>query len=121
MVRSSQLHKLNVHGQNSAGERRGFLKSLMQHGTDVINATVEVTGFYSNGDQATVVTDIGGGSVTSDYDVTGDENAVTVANGLALVINAQTDHTADNAGSVIQITKTTSGSVAIVSVDVGLT
>ncbi len=115
-MRASQLHKLSVHGETSDFQYAVSLKSLTQHGTDAINATIEVTGFGNIGDNLDVNTDIGGGNVASQYTVIAAAEAATVmATGLAAAINAQTDHTAVAVGNVVQILKTTSGTVTVVN------
>lgn len=112
-MRSSQLHKLSIHGQNSSGETKTTLKSLVQHGTDVINATVEVNGLGNLGDDLEVDTDIGGGTVTSQYVVSARESSSAMATGLAAIINAKTDHTSTATSNVVLITKSTSGTVLV--------
>ena len=115
-MRASQLHKLNVRGETSDFQFAVTMKSLNQHGTDVINATIEVSGFGNIGDSLDATTDIGGGNVNSSYVVVGAAEVDTVmATGLAAAINAQTDHTAVAVGNVVQILKSTSGSVEVVT------
>lgn len=118
-MRASQLHKLNVHGSNSAFQFAVTLKSLVQNGTDTVAATIEVFGFGNIGDNLDVTTDIGGGSVAHSYTVVGAaEDSETMATGLAADITLEADHTAVAVGSVVQVTKTTSGDIQIVSVGI---
>lgn len=112
-MRSSQLHKLNTHGSNSAGETKTILKSVTQHGTNVIPATVEVYGLGALGEDLEVDTDIGAGTVTSQYVVSASESASAMATGLAAIINGKADHTASANENVIVITKTTAGTVEV--------
>jgi hypothetical protein len=115
-VRASQLHKLNTHGENSAGQVAPSVKSLTQHGTDTVSAVIIVSGFGNIGDNLDATTDIGGGNVVSQYTVVGArEDPNTMATGLALDINGQTDHTAVAAENLVQIVKTTAGTVEVVS------
>lgn len=112
-MRASQLHKLNVHGSNSAGETKTVLRSLVQHGTDAIAATVQVDGFGKLGEDLEVDTNIGGGTVTSQYVVSAAQTSSSMATGLAAIINGKADHTATATSNVISITKTTAGTVEV--------
>ena len=119
-MRASQLHKLNIRGETSDFQYAVALKSLTQHGTDTVNATIEVNGFGNIGDSLDATTDIGGGNVNSSYVVVGAAEAATVmATGLAAAINAQTDHTSVAVGNVVQILKSTSGTVEVVNTAIG--
>lgn len=114
--RASQLHKLNVRGETSDFQYAVSMKSITQHGTDAINATIEVTGFGNIGDSLDATTDIGGGDVVSSYVVVAAAEVDTVmATGLAAAINAQTDHTSVAIDNVVQILKTTAGNVQVVT------
>lgn len=116
MGRSSQLHKLNVHGQNSSGQVAPSLKSLDQHGTDVLSATILVSGLGNVGDGLDATVNIGAADLISSYTVLAAREATSVmATGLAAAIQAQVDVTATSTGTVVYITKSTSGSVAVVS------
>lgn len=119
-MRASQLHKLNVRGETSDFQYAVTMKSLTRHGTDAINATIEVYGFGNIGDDLDVGTDIGGGTVSSQYTViAAAEVASVMATGLAAAINAQTDHTAVAVDNVVQILKTTSGTVTVLTTAIG--
>ena len=118
-MRASQLHKLNVRGETSDFQFAPFLKSVTQHGTDVIPATIEVTGFGNIGDALNATTDIGSGSVSHTYTVlAAQEDINTMATGLAADITLEADHTAVAVNNVIQVTKSTAGTVEIVSTSV---
>ncbi len=118
-MRASQLHKLNVRGETSDFQFAPFLKSVVQHGTDVIPATIEVTGFGNIGDVLNATTDIGGGSVAHSYTVVGaQEDIDTMATGLAADITLEADHTAVAVNNVVHVTKSTAGTVEIVSTSI---
>jgi hypothetical protein len=118
-MRASQLHKLNVRGETSDFQFAPFVKSVVQNGTDVIPATIEVTGFGNIGDVLNVTTDIGGGSVAHSYTVlAAQEDLEVMATGLAADITLEADHTAVAVANVVQVTKTTAGTVQIVSVSI---
>ncbi len=112
-MRSSQVHKLDIHGSNSAGETKTLVKSLTQHGTDTVNAVVIISGLGNLTDDIEVDTNIGGGTVTSAYVVSASETAGAMATGLAAIINAQTDHTSSAAENTVLITKSTAGTVTV--------
>lgn len=115
-MRASQLHKLSIRGETSDFQFAAFLKSLKQHGTDTANATIEVTGFGNVGDSLDATVNIGGGDLSSSYVVVGAAEARTVmATGLAAAINAQTDVTAVAVSNVVQILKSTAGSIEVVT------
>lgn len=117
--RASQLHKLNVRGETSDFQFAASLKSLVQHGTEVINATIEVNGFGNIGDVLNATTDVGAGSVAHSYTVVAAEEAPGVmAIGLAADINADIDHTAVAVHNIVQILKTTAGTVRVVSTSI---
>lgn len=118
-MRASQLHKLNTHGENSAGEVAVTLKSLDQHGSDTLEATIEVSGFGNIGDVLNATTDIGAGNVAHSYTVLAARESVGVmATGLAADITADAGHTASAVGSLVRITKTTAGTLEVVSTSV---
>lgn len=115
-VRASQLHKLNVRGETSDFRYAAFLKSLNQHGTDTADATIEVTGFGNIGDSLDATVNIGAADLNSSYVVVAAAEGRTVmATGLAAAINAQTDVTAVAVSNVVQILKSTAGSVEVVT------
>lgn len=115
MATASQRHKLEIRGYNSLGERKALSKVLTQHGSDSVPAVIELYGLWSSTDTITVNTDIGGGNVESVYSPSGDETAEEAATGLAAVINGKADHTATASVNHVQITKSTAGSVTVVS------
>lgn len=115
-MRASQLHKLNVRGETSDFRYAAFLKSLNQHGTDTADATIEVTGFGNIGDSLDATVNIGAADLNSSYVVVAAAEGRTVmATGLAAAINAQTDVTAVAVSNVVQILKSTAGSVEVVT------
>jgi len=115
MGRASQQHKLDIHGSNSLGERKALSVVRQQHGTDTVTATLVLSGLWSGTDTITVTVNIGASDLTPSYSPAGDEDAVAAASGLATQITAQTDVTAVSAGSTVYVTKTTAGTVDIVS------
>lgn len=118
-MRASQLHKVNTHGKSSDFQYAALLKSVTQHGTDVIPAVVEVRGFGNVGDSIDVVINIGAGDLTPSYTVIGAaEPCETMASGLATQIALETDVDAVAVGCNVHVTKTTAGTVEIVSVAV---
>ncbi len=118
-MRASQLHKLNVRGETSDFQFAVTLKSVTQHGTDAIDALIEVNGFGNIGDVLNATTDIGAGNVAHSYTVIAAAEADTVmATGLAADINADVGHTAVAVHNVVQVTKTTAGTVEVVSVSI---
>ena len=60
-------------------------------------------------------TNIGASNVESVYSPSADITAVAAATGLAAIINGKADHTATGAENTVRITKTTSGTVKVVS------
>lgn len=115
MGRASQTHKLDIHGSNSLGERKALSRIGTQHGSDTVAAVLILDGLWGSGDTITVNTNIGASNVVSAYTPSGNENATAAATGLAAIINAQTDHTATGVLNTVRVTKTTAGSVDIVS------
>jgi len=116
MGRSSQLHKLSTHGKNSAYEYAVTLKSLNPTGSDTVAATIEVNGFGNDGDTLTATVNIGASDLVPAYEVLADgETAATMATALASAINGETDVTAVAVANMVQITKTTAGTVTVVS------
>jgi hypothetical protein len=115
MGTASQQHKLDIRGYNSLGGRKALVKVTSNFGTNAVDAVVELGGRWSSTDSITVLTDIGAGNVNSTYSPSGDVTAEAAATALAAVINAQADHTASAASNVIRITKTTAGTVEVVS------
>lgn len=116
MGRSSQLHKLSVHGQNSSGQVAPSLKSLDQYGTDTVFASILVSGLGNIGDDLDATVNIGAADLISSYTVlAAREDASVMATGLATAIQAQIDVTATASGAVVSILKSTSGSVKVVS------
>jgi hypothetical protein len=115
MSSASQRHKLATRGYDSLGNVKGILRCFDNWGTDSDFAKVVVEGRWDGGTTGTVVTNIGASDVTSNYTPGGAEDAVAAAAGLAAVINGQTDHTATSVENVVLITKTTAGTVEVVS------
>jgi hypothetical protein len=74
-----------------------------------------VEGLWSSTDTITVTVNIGGGDLTPNYSPSGNEDAVAAASGIATQVNAQTDVTATSSENHVLITKSTAGSVDIVS------
>jgi hypothetical protein len=62
-----------------------------------------------------VTVNIGGGDLTPSYSPAGNEDAFAAASGLATQITAETDVTAVADENIVRITKTTAGTVDIVS------
>lgn len=115
-MRASQLHKLNIRGETSDFQYAVTLKSLTQHGTDTVNATIEVNGFGNIGDSLDATVNIGASDLISAYVVVAAAEARAVmATGLAAAINAQVDVTAVAVDNVVQILKSTAGTVEVVS------
>jgi phage tail sheath gpL-like len=116
MGRTSQLSKLTTHGKNSAYEYAVTLKSLNPTGSNTVAASIEVNGYGNDGDTLTATVNIGAGNLTPSYEVLADgETAETMATALAAAINGETDVTAVSTGNVVQVTKSTAGTVTIVS------
>jgi hypothetical protein len=116
MANASQDHKLNVHGSNSLGGRRALAVIRQQHGSDTVPATVALNGLWGTGDTITVTINIGAGDLTPAYTPAADEDAFAAATGLAVQIALQTDVSCTAAGGTVFITKTTAGTVDVVSV-----
>lgn len=114
-MRSSQLHKLNTRGYNSQFERAAISNIQTQHGTDTVAAILNLHGLWSGTDTITVTVNIGGGDLTPSYSPAGNEDAFAAASGLATQITAETDVTAVASENNVYITKSTAGSVDIVS------
>jgi hypothetical protein len=117
MGRASQEHKLDIRGYNSLGQRKALAKVLSNAGTDAVEAVIEVNGLWSSTDTFRVVTNLGAGNVTINYTPGGDQDAETAATGLAQAINVEADHTASATSNVVRITKTTAGTLTIVSTE----
>lgn len=115
MARASQLHKLNTRGYNSQFERKAITRIQTQHGTDTVSAILVVDGLWSGTDTVTVTVNIGGGDLTPSYSPSGDEDAFAAASGIATQVTAETDVTATASENLVLITKTTAGTVDIVS------
>lgn len=115
-MRASQLHKLNVRGETSDFTFKALLKYIVQHGTDTVPTTVQVNGFGNIGDTLTATVDIGGGDLVSNYVVVAAEEVDTVmAIGLAAAIQAQTDVTCVAIDNMVKATKTTAGTITVIS------
>jgi hypothetical protein len=115
MGRSSQIHKLDIHGSNSLSERKALAVVRQQHGSDTVAATLLLDGLWSGTDTITVTVNIGGGDLTPSYSPAGNEDAVAAASGLATQVTAETGVTATSTGTTVYVTKTTAGTVDIVS------
>lgn len=115
MGRASQQHKLDVRGSNALGERKALQYIKTQHGSDTVPALLVVEGLWSSTDTITVTVNIGGGDLTPNYSPSGDEDAVAAASGIATAINGQTDVTATSSENQVYVTKSTAGSVDLVS------
>lgn len=115
MGRSSQVHKLNTRGYNSQFERKALSRIQTQHGTNTVPAILVIEGLWSGTDTITVNTNIGASNVASVYSPSGNESAAAAAAGLAAVITGKADHTATSAENIVLITKSTAGTVNIVS------
>lgn len=120
-MRSSQGHKAATHGLSSDFQYGQRIKSLTQHGTEVIPAKIEVYGLWPTGAIAQSVINIGGADLPANYTVTGApyETAEQVAAGLEAVIEALADVNASVVHEVISVVKATAGSVRVVSVSIG--
>lgn len=115
MARASQDHKLNTHGSDSLGRRKALSVIRQQHGSDTVPATLVLSGLWSGTDTITVTVNIGASDLTPSYSPAGDEDAVAAASGLATQITAQTDVTATAANGTVYVTKSTAGTVDLVS------
>lgn len=112
---ASQRHKLAIRGVDAAGNRQGILRCPDNWGTDTDTAKIIVEGMWDATETANVTTDIGGGNVASAYTPSGAESINAAATGLAAVINGKADHTATATENVVYITKSTAGTVEVVS------
>lgn len=115
MGRASQDHKLDIRGSDSLGRRKALSYIKTQHGTDTVDAVLVIEGLWSSTDTITVTLNIGAGDLTPNYSPAGDEDAVAAASGLATQINAQTDVTATSRENHVYVTKTTAGTVNLIS------
>lgn len=115
MGNASQDHKLNTRGTNALGQRKALHLITTQHGSDTVPAIIVLDGLWSSTDTITVTVNIGGGDLTPAYTPAGDEDAVAAATGLAAQITLQTDVTAVSSENQVLVTKTTAGSVDLVS------
>lgn len=116
MGRSSLLHNLNTHGKNSAYEYQVTMKSLNPTGSDTVAATIEVHGFGNDGDTLTATVNIGAGDLAPAYVVLVDnETPAVMAAGLASALDGEADVTATSVSNMVQITKSTAGTVTVVS------
>lgn len=115
MGNASQAHKLNTRGYDSLGGRKGLVYDKSNSGTNSVPVTLVIEGLWSATDTLTVTTDIGAGNVASNYSPSVNEDAETMAEGIRAAINLQTDHTAVRRANEVDITKTTAGTVTLVS------
>lgn len=115
MSNASQRHKLEIRGYDSSGGRKALSMVLDGEGTNTKTANIILNGLWSSGDTITVNTNIGAGNVASVYSPSGNEDAVAAATGLAAVINGKADHTSVGDQNIVRITKTTAGTVSVVS------
>lgn len=114
-MRASQDHKLDIHGSNSLGSRKALAVIRQQHGSDTVAATLNLNGLWGTGDTITVTVNIGAGDLTPAYTPGGNEGAEAAATGLAVQVALQIDVSAVAAGGTVYITKTTAGTMDIVS------
>jgi hypothetical protein len=115
MANASQRHKLETRGYNSIGGRKALQYIKTQHGSNTVPAVLVVEGLWSSTDTITVTVNIGGGDLTPNYSPSGNEDAVAAATGIASAINGQTDVTATSDANHVYVTKSTAGSVDLVS------
>jgi hypothetical protein len=115
MARSSQLHKLNTRGYNSQFERKALSQIQNSTGTDTAPAKLNIGGLWSGTDTITVLVNIGAGDLNPAYSPSGDEDAFAAAIGLAVQVALETDVSAYASGGTVFITKTTAGTVNIIS------
>lgn len=115
MGNASQAHKLNVRGYNSIGGRKALAKFLSNSGTDVAPVVIELNGLWGTGDTVTATVNIGAGNLVANYTPAGNEDAVAAATGLAAALNAQLGVTSNAASNVVKATKTTAGTISLVS------
>jgi hypothetical protein len=115
MSRSSQAHKLDTRGYNSLSERKALSRIQTQHGTDTVEAILVIEGLWSSTDTITVTVNIGGGDLTPSYSPSGNEDASAAASGIATQVAAETGVSASAVENTVRITKTTAGSVDVVS------
>lgn len=114
-MRSSQVHKLNTRGYNSQFERKALSLIQTQHGSDTVYAILNLNGLWSGTDTITVTVNIGASDLTPSYSPAGNEDAFAAASGLATQITAEADVTAVASQNNVLITKSTAGTVDIVS------
>ena len=115
MGRASQAHKLDIRGANSQFERKALSRIQTQHGTNVVPAILVLEGSWSSTDTITVTVNIGGADLTPSYSPAGDEDAFAAATGLATQIAAEVDVSAVAVENTVRVTKTTAGTVDLVS------
>jgi len=77
---------------------------------------IVLEGRWSGTDTVTATVNIGAGNLTPAYSPSGDEDAVAAAAGLATQIALETDVSATSAANLVYVTKSTAGTVDIVSV-----
>jgi len=115
MGRASQQHKLDIHGTNALGERKALQRIQTQHGSDTVPAILVVEGLWSGTDTITVTVNIGAGNLTPSYSPGGNEDAIAAASGIATQVTAEADVTAVSDENLVKITKSTAGTMNIVS------
>lgn len=115
MGRASQIHKLDTRGYNSLGERKAITRIQDSEGTDSKSAILIVEGLWSGTDTVTVTVNIGAGDLTPAYSPSGNEDAVAAASGIATQVALETDVSATSSENLVLITKTTAGTVSILS------
>ena len=115
MGRASQIHKLDIHGSNSLSERKALAVILQQHGSDTVAATIQLNGSWSSTDTITVTVNIGAADLTPSYSPGGDVTAEAAATALAVQIALEVDVSAVAVGGKVYVTKSTAGTVDIVS------
>ena len=84
-------------------------------GTDTAPAKLDLAGLWSGTDTITVTVNIGAGDLTPSYSPAGDEDAFAAATALAVQVALETDVSAYASGGTVFITKTTAGTVDIIS------
>jgi phage tail sheath gpL-like len=115
MSRGSQLHKLNTRGFNSQFERKALSQIQNSTGTDTAPAKLNISGLWSSTDTITVTLEIGAGDLTPVYSPGGNVDAEAAAVALAVQVALEADVSAYASGATVFITKTTAGTVNIVS------
>jgi len=115
MGNASQQHKLDIRGYNSSGGRKALAKYLSDSGTNVNEVVIELNGLWGTGDTVTATINIGAGNLTPNYTPSGNEDAVAAAAGLAAAINAQVDVSASSSSNIVRATKTTAGTINLIS------